>query len=264
MRAMTIKRCLTFSGIALALLISGAALADDDTSPPVAAATTADGASTPTDAVATAADNNATAVVATATFASCVDARGQTLTAQADATLPELARVVTESGGTSIHYNAGLFPYLSENARMFLYMTQCARHGLGDAHKSMTKAQIRQADCLAVNTLLKNNVITREGLPSLDAELVFAVPEWQQLPGPARAFNLSGCGTGTRIAGDVLSLSRNWAPDPIWNRCTRVCADTLWTCQNAHGEKACMGSFQQCEQVCNEKAGYTSETASTN
>lgn len=196
----------------------------------------------------------AAAAEATTTFESCVDGRGQTIVAEADPTLPQLVRIVSSSGKSTLRYNPDLLPRLSQSARIFLYMDQCARHGIGDARQEMPVARAHLADCMAVNAMLAGNVIKREDLAAMQAELMFSDPEWEQLPGPPRKFDLLNCPAKT--SGNVLRLPLDTPPSPKqvnWNNCERACADRLWTCQKGCRGTACdtcLEAHRQCREAC--------------
>lgn len=196
----------------------------------------------------------ASATEATTTFESCVDGRGQTIVAEADASLPELVRIISGAGKVTLRYNPDLLPRLSQSARIFLYMDQCARHGIGDTGPEMTVARAQLADCMAVNAMLAGNAIKREDLPAMQAELVFSDSEWAQLPGPARKFDLQNCSAKT--SGNVLRLPLDTPPSgkqTSWNNCVRACADRLWTCQKGcRGTTCdtCLEAHRQCKEAC--------------
>ncbi|MDR2240660.1 MAG: hypothetical protein LBE33_09475 [Zoogloeaceae bacterium] len=188
------------------------------------------------------------------TFESCADARGRTLPAEADAALPELVRVVATKNGVGIRYNPGLFPHLSGKAKIFLYMSQCARQGLYDVGKirQVTEEQARRADCMAADALLANGLVMERDLPALAAELVFTSAEWRQLPGPARTVDLQNC-AARRTSGNALRLP-SAAPPGVdqtrWNQCVRGCADKLWVCQRGGSEGRCLDGYNRCQQAC--------------
>lgn len=196
----------------------------------------------------------AAAADATTTFESCVDGRGQTIIAQADTTQSELVRIIPGSGKVALHYNPDLLPRLSQQARIFLYMHQCARHGIGDAGQEMALARARLADCMAINAMIAGNAIKREDMSALQAELEFSDSEWAQLPGPARKFELQNCSAKT--SGNVLRLPLDTPPSGKqvnWNNCVRACADRLWTCQKGcRGTTCdtCLEAHRQCKEAC--------------
>lgn len=189
------------------------------------------------------------------TFESCVDANGKTLPAEIDDTQAMLVRTVTDQGKTTIHYNPAVLPRLTFGARLFLYSHQCARQGFGAAKKSLSVAQAKQADCIGLNTLLNSDMLQREDLPSIQAELSFTDEEWKLLPGPARSFELTSChqthGTVLRLPVDVPPSDKQVS----WNNCTRACADRLWTCQKGSSTReGCMEAYRQCKSACGEVA----------
>ena len=189
------------------------------------------------------------------TFESCVDSRGRTLPAAADEQQNVLVRTaLDDKGQASIRYNPGVLPRLTFSARLFFYLNECARHGLGDSGKMISAARARAADCSAVNSMLEGALLLPEDLPTLQAELSFSEAEWQQLPGPMRNFQLTTCQT-TR-SGNVLRLPVDTPPSEKqvnWNNCVRACADKLWACQKGcRGAScdACLDTHKQCRAGC--------------
>lgn len=189
------------------------------------------------------------------TFESCVDSRGTTLPAEADNQQAVLVRTVfDDKGRATIRYNPGVLPRLTFSARLFFYLNECARHGLGDAGKMISAARARTADCSAVNSLLEGAVLMPDDLPTLQAELSFSEAEWQLLPGPMRNFQLTTC-QKTRT-GNVLRLPVDTPPSEKqtnWNNCVRACADKLWHCQKGcRGAAcdACLDAHSQCRPGC--------------
>ncbi len=212
-----------------------------------ATATTATTVPTATDAM------NTTAVKDSVIFESCTDGAGKDLPAVADEQQQVLVRTVTENDGSAaIRYNPTVLPQLSQAARLFLYTYECARHGLGGSDSKLSIAHARVADCRVVNTLLGSALLTRDALPSLQAEMMFSDAEWQLLSGPVRRFELTTC---QQRRGDILLLPLNTPLTPrqsSWNDCERGCADKLWGCQSdsGGGNSACLDQHQQCRKTC--------------
>jgi hypothetical protein len=186
-----------------------------------------------------------------ATFDSCTDATGRTLTAEADYSQKVLLTTAYVQGQPVIRYNPGVLPRLTFDARLFLYSHQCARPA-----QAATLAQARQADCIALATLVAGGIMTREDIPALQSKLNFTESEWELLPGPPRSFDLASC----RTTGGVLRLPPSAAPSARqteWNNCSRACGDRLWGCQKRCGAEACvsncMQAHGQCVAACGEK-----------
>lgn len=186
----------------------------------------------------------------TTTFDSCTDASGRILAAEADHGQKVLVRKDEARGQPVIRYNPGVLPRLTFDARLFLYSHQCARPA-----QAATLAQARQADCVALASLMVGGLLAQEDVPALQAQLEFTDAEWELLPGPPRRFDLSAC----RIGG-ALRLPPSAAPSARqteWNNCSRACGDRLWACQKRCGGEncvsGCMGSHQQCVAACGEK-----------
>lgn len=187
-------------------------------------------------------------------FESCTDGRGRTLKAVGDSQQSVLVRSVVESGVPTIHYRSDLLPRLSQNARLFFYLHECARVGLGDPTGGRVPERVRLADCKGLDALLASGVFKRSEIPALQAELSFSEQEWALLPGLPRNFDLARC-VGQR--GNVLSLPPGVPPSARqtgWNDCVRACADRLWTCQKTScsgaGCASCTGAYEACNTAC--------------
>lgn len=191
------------------------------------------------------------AAAETVVFDSCFDGRGKTLRGVADTRQTMLVRTVGQGNRREIHYNPEILPQLSSNARYFLYAHQCVRQSLNATANPATLA--RQADCLALNTLLDADLLKAGDLPALQRELEFSAADWDLLPGPPRRIELDNCRPSS---GNVLRLPLAAQPSARqidWNACVRVCADRLWTCQkscNAAACETCQTSYEQCKAAC--------------
>jgi hypothetical protein len=213
--AMSMKTWSGLLGVATALFVSGATLAADTT-----------------------------------TFESCIDGMGKTLPAAEDTQQAILVRTVADDGQTAIRYNPGVLPRLTFTARLFLYSHECARHGLGGSGRMISLARARLADCMAANTLVGSEVVKREDLPALQAELAFSEAEWLLLPGPMRDIDITHC---RPTGGGALRLPVDTPPTDKqvgWNNCVRGCADKLWACQKRGGDNACLETHGQCKAAC--------------
>jgi hypothetical protein len=185
-----------------------------------------------------------------ATFDSCTDVAGRTIAAEIDYAQTHLVRTTLDAGQPAIRYNPALLPGLTPNARQFFYAHECARHSLGDAGKAdLPLTRVRQADCVALATLLTSGLLKRDQVAALQGQLNYSAAEWEALPGPPRGFDLAACRTG-----GVLRLPAATSPSARqaeWNAAMRACADRLWTCQKGcRGEACvsdCVASHRQCE-----------------
>lgn len=187
------------------------------------------------------------------TFETCLDGRGGVLSAVADTRQPTLVRTVTEHGRAVIRYNPELLPNLTLPARLFFYAHQCARQGLGETDATISVARARQVDCIGLNTLLAGELLKHEDLPALQAALSFTEAEWERLPGPPRAFDLSNCRARERGVLHLPSPDQPTAQQTAWNNCVRACADRLWACQKQCGGNACdscLAVNSQCKAAC--------------
>ncbi len=185
-----------------------------------------------------------------ATFDSCTDVAGRTIAAEIDYAQTKLVRTSLDAGQPTIRYNPALLPGLTPLARQFFYAHECARHALGDAGKAdLPLTRVRQADCVALATLLASGLLTRDQVAGLQGDLNFSAIEWEVLPGPPRGFDLPACRTGGVLR--LPAASSPSARQTEWNAAMRACADRLWTCQKGcRGEACvsdCVASHRQCE-----------------
>jgi hypothetical protein len=189
-----------------------------------------------------------------ATFDSCADVTGRTIAAEIDYTQTKLVRTSLDAGQPVIHYNPALLPGLTPSARQFFYAHECARHALGDAGKAdLSLTRVRQADCVALATLLASGLLTRDQVAALQGELNYSATEWESLPGPPRGFDLAACRTG-----GVLRLPAAVSPSALqveWNAAMRACADRLWTCQKGCRSEACVSDCAASHWQCEAKHG---------
>lgn len=183
----------------------------------------------------------------------CLDGRGNLLRAVADPGQPVLVRTVIQRGRPVIRFNADVLPSLSPNARLFFYAHQCARRTTSGNAGDYPEATARQADCIALNTLLDNDQLKYQDIAGLQDELRSLGNEWKVLPGPARQVQLDNCRASS---GDVLRLPIAARPSPrqdSWNTCVRTCADQLWTCQKSCRDTACtacQATYDSCRSGC--------------
>jgi hypothetical protein len=184
------------------------------------------------------------------TFDSCTDAAGRTLAAEVDYGQKVLVRTDLSRGQPIIRYNPGVLPRLTFDARLFLYMHQCAR-----PPQEATLTQARQADCVALASLVTGGIMTREDIPALLSKLSFTESEWELLPGPQRGFDLASCRTSGALR--LPSSATPSARQTEWNDCSRACGDRLWACQKrCRGDacaEACMNTHGACVAACGEK-----------
>lgn len=193
-----------------------------------------------------------TVAAETVFFDSCFDGRGKTLRGVADTRQAELVRTIGQGNRREIHYNPDILPQLSSNVRYFLYAHQCARQSLR-AGTAASTAQARQADCLALNTLLDGGLLKPEDIAGLQHDLEFSGADWDVLPGPPRRIELNNC---QPTGGNVLRLplaAQPTARQVEWNACVRACADRLWTCQKSCEAATCgtcQATYEQCKTAC--------------
>lgn len=189
-------------------------------------------------------------------FEQCVDRRGNSVPVLPDTGQATLVRSAIEAGRTVIRYNPAALPRLSPSGHLFFYAHQCARLGVDKAGKNMADA--RTADCVGLNTLLDGGMLKYGDLPALQAELSFSDAEWELLPGPPRAIDLSTCRpTGPGVLRLPLATPPS-ARQTAWNDCLRACADRLWSCQKSCGSSECgncLATYGQCKAACGEAPG---------
>jgi hypothetical protein len=190
-------------------------------------------------------------------YESCTYSTGKTVVAEIDYALPVLVRSIDDHAQPTIRYNPSLLPRLKPSTRLFFFARECGRQALHmpEAGTEPAMAQARQADCVAVATLLGGGLLQRADLPALQGDLHFSPEEWALLPGPPRDFDFAAC-----PRRDVLKMPLAILPNAQqagWNACVRVCGDRLRTCQKScRGESCdsrCLAVYDQCEETCGKR-----------
>jgi hypothetical protein len=190
-------------------------------------------------------------------YESCTDGAGKTVAAEIDYTLPVLVRSVEDHAQRTIRYNPSLLPRLKPSTRLFFFARECGRQALHgpEAGAEPSIAQARQADCMAVATLLGGDLLQRADLAALQGDLRFSPEEWTLLPGPARDFDFAACPRRDALKMPLPSLPT--VQQASWNACVRVCGDRLRTCQKScRGEACdsrCLAVYDQCETTCGKR-----------
>ncbi len=188
------------------------------------------------------------------TFEGCTDAAGRSVRTEMDSGIAKIVQSSVENGEPVIRYNPQLLPGMGANSRLFFFAYECARFALGQpVGREMPAARQRQADCLAVETLVNSKLIGEpDGVRALQAELVFEPSAWAALPGSQRSFDFAAC--PKRSALKLPSAGPPSAGQTNWNTCVRVCGDRLRKCQTAcRGEScvnACVATYDRCESTC--------------
>lgn len=183
----------------------------------------------------------------------CTDHRGHTIPVVADYAQPQLVQVVDSGQRSAIRYNPTVLPRLGPACRLFFHAGACALVAAGKAGKTLSAAEARAVDCIALKTLLDAGALQPDQVAGLQGELVFSAAEWELLPGPVRSISFAGC----HSSGNVLRLPVATPPSARqleWNACVRVCGDRLWGCQQrcrtAPCEEACLELQRACEAGC--------------
>src|SRR5690606_28226386 len=165
-------------------------------------------------------------------FDGCVDARGASVRSVEDSSLETAFSTRIEDGRPVIRYNASQPPGASEAVRLFFYAHECSRLGLGLAPDALrTVGDAWRADCRALDTLLRSELIARAEVARLQAELD-ALDESARgrLRGPPRNMDLPACARAGSARPLALPASRAPGQDR-WNSCVHACAARLLACQ---------------------------------
>ena len=185
-------------------------------------------------------------------YGGCIDAKGRTVAAVPDPTLPAAVSTQIEGGRPVIRYNHSAIPRLDDRAQLFLFAHECSRLNLGlPAGAKRTPAGTRRADCWAASTLLRSGLIQPEDLGQLQEALDFSAEEWSRLPGPIRRIDLRSC---PRHLSPSLHVPGPGQDD--WNTCTRRCADTSLSCQGGgagRNDMHCDEAYSRCVELCNSR-----------
>ena len=187
----------------------------------------------------------------TFSFAGCLDAQGHPVASRADATLQVLVATSLEGDQRVILYNPSLLPQLLPETRAFLFAHECGRTYLKQPLGARTTEQVRQADCWAVDTLLRSRLLKdSEGVSAIESDLSMLDAQRAQLSAHEHAYALTSCPAtkaGTRGTGNVLQLDGKTA-SPAWNVCTQRCGAVLYQCGRSD---SCTASFDRCVTGCN-------------
>lgn len=182
-------------------------------------------------------------------FAGCTDPQGKPVRSQADPSQRVLLETHVVDGNRVITYNPSLLPQLLPETRAFLFAHECAWTNLNlpiDGQRTLENAH--KADCWATDTLVRSHLIGRGNLETIENDLTLAAENANQLPQPARQYNLTSCPAGKSAKGSGNVLDVNATPaTQVWNNCMQACGNRLYACGRA---SSCMATFNQCTAAC--------------
>jgi hypothetical protein len=184
---------------------------------------------------------------------SCSDASGRMVQVVQDPSLKVLVQSGLDGGHRVIRYNSDLLPNLSATAKQFFFAHECARQSPGDVPGApLTPRRAQTLDCVAIATLQASGLLKEPAaVEALQAELILSEDEWDLVPGPRRAFNLTSC---PKQASLVLPPSTTPTPNQVeWDACVRQCGDQLFRCRGCRGAgcgDACQSTYDRCQAAC--------------
>lgn len=184
-------------------------------------------------------------------FDGCKDRAGNAVPALADSSFTGVAGLGVVEGKTVIRHNAAVLPRLLPESRLFVFAYECGRKFLGlTGEAELTMAQVRQADCWAVDILQRSGLVKDKTLLGAIEDDLSMVPEdWALLPGPRRVLNLATCKAPAGQKG-ALKLDTGAVPADKWNSCQQGCASKLFSCGRGAN---CQSAFDQCSAACGGK-----------
>ncbi|BAL22881.1 hypothetical protein [Azoarcus sp. KH32C] len=180
------------------------------------------------------------------TYEGCTDAAGRLVPAISDPTIDKVVESRSDASGADIRYNPDVLPRLLPETRLFLFAHECARHNLGyAAGAALDVLEAARADCVAVEALLRSQLLVPEQIETVQRDLRLTPTEWAFVPGPARRVALSAC-----VAGNARrhALTQPSANQPNWNACVRGCGDRRRACQSHSA--GCDDAYERCVSLC--------------
>lgn len=138
-------------------------------------------------------------------FDGCVDSRGFAVASQANEEIADVAQArLAPNGAPVIFYNRRVLSWFSPETRLWWYGHECAHHALGHLRAgTFPPAAERQADCWAASELVRKELLSKEDLRVVAADLArLGRGDWSHLPGAFRAIDVLSCGDGADTPED--------------------------------------------------------------
>ncbi|GAA5162699.1 hypothetical protein [Viridibacterium curvum] len=181
-------------------------------------------------------------------FDGCKDRLGAPVPTVVDTTLRAVAKAVIVDGKGVIRHNPEMLPRLLPESRLFVFAHECGRQLLGFAPDAdLQVAQVRQADCWAVDVLQRSGLLKDKTLlATIEDDLSMVPDDWALLPGPRRVLALGSC-KPVPVKQGQLKVDTGAAPTEKWNACQQGCASKLFSCGRGAN---CQSAFEQCSASC--------------
>ncbi|MFQ5645357.1 MAG: hypothetical protein ACE5GM_00350 [bacterium] len=129
----------------------------------------------------------------------CVDSDGNKVKPMFSTSVHQVALATKLAGQAGVVvYNPYEMRNINPRTRLFFFTHECAHYHLGhpimQVNDPLTDRQERQADCWAIKTLVRENLIDYNELSLIKSDLDgFGKDEWEHLPGPFRPVDLNRC-----------------------------------------------------------------------
>lgn len=123
----------------------------------------------------------------------CLDRHLQRIPGRVDSTLAFTAEARLQGGTPVILWNAAATRRISTDARLFLYLHECAHHALGHLALPESPVMEQEADCWSIQAMLDGGLLTERRLPALLQELGTTQGDGLHLAGPARVRSIQQC-----------------------------------------------------------------------
>lgn len=147
----------------------------------------------------------------------CRAATGEVAKIRIDAGVKQIAIAYLGVGGVPrIKYNPKGTAWVSEKTRLFVLAHECAHHALSHLYTEMNPGKEQQADCWALATLQKRELITSDDVSDIQRDVAaIAKGDSTHLSGAQRANNLQWC------PSDPSTLERPTKPGLPAHCCTK-------------------------------------------
>jgi hypothetical protein len=123
----------------------------------------------------------------------CLDRNLRRIPGRIDSTLTFTAEARLQGGTPVILWNAAATRRISADAKLFLYLHECAHHALGHLALPESPVMEQEADCWSIQAMLDAGLLAERRLPFLLQELGTTRGDALHLAGPARVRSIQQC-----------------------------------------------------------------------
>lgn len=127
--------------------------------------------------------------------AACIDAKGVPVVEMASYRIKDVAQAGRlPDGRPVIYYNPDVLKFLSQPSRTFFEYHECAHHLLGHPLDGVTQEDEQAADCWAVRTLVRDNILDLADVKTIQRDFkAFARQDETHQKGSQRSIELERC-----------------------------------------------------------------------